>query len=152
MVTLHDAPTDELIEALAEELADDVEEPDWAQFAKSGDGRELPPEQDDFWQRRAASILRRIATDGPVGVDRLSSYYGSKKRGSTRYRVAPASSTRGSKKMIRTILQQLEAAGYVETTKSASGRRITPEGQSLLDTTAGDVLKDLDRPELEKYV
>ena len=151
MVTLYDAPADELIDALAEELADDVEEPDWAQFAKTGDGRELPPEQDDFWQQRAASILRRIATDGPVGVDRLASYYGSKKRGTTRYKVAPASSTRGSKKIIRTILQQLEDAGYVETTKSDSGRRITPEGQALLDTTAGNVLEDLDRPELEKY-
>lgn len=150
MATLYDAPTEELIDALADELADDVEEPDWAEFAKTGDGRELPPEQDDFWQQRAASILRRIATDGPVGVDRLATYYGSKKRGSNRYKVAPASNTRGSKKIIRTILQQLEDEDLVQK-QGSDGRIVSGDGRALLDDTASDVLEQLDRPELERY-
>jgi small subunit ribosomal protein S19e len=88
--------------------------------------------------------------DGPKGIDRLSTEYGGKKRGSTRYRVAKAGTSSGSKKIIRTILQQLEEEEMVTTVKG-EGRRITPEGQSFLDSVAGEVLESLDRPELERY-
>ncbi len=150
MVTLYDVPADDLIEAVAAELEERIEQPAWAEFVKTGSGRELPPQQDDFWYVRAASLLRKLAIDGPKGIDRLSTEYGSKKRGSTRYRVAKAAKSSGSKKVIRTILQQLEEEGLV-TTVRGEGRRITPEGQSFLDSVAGDVLESLDRPELERY-
>ncbi|MFC6733790.1 30S ribosomal protein S19e [Haladaptatus sp. DYSN1] len=150
MPTLYDVPADALIEALAERLADELEEPEWAALAKTGADRELPPEQDDFWYIRAASLMRKVATDGPVGVDRLSTAYGQSKKGSNRYQVAPAHKGSGSKKVIRTILQQLEDAGYVGTEGSA-GRIVTAEGRSLLDSVAGDVMEDLDRPDLERY-
>ncbi|MFB6132880.1 MAG: 30S ribosomal protein S19e [Halanaeroarchaeum sp.] len=151
MATLYDAPADELIEALAATLEDRLEEPEWATFAKTGTARELPPEQDDFWSRRAASILRKVAIDGPVGVESLSTAYGDTKRGSNRYSVAPAHKTDASKNIIRTILQQLEDADLVAQEGSA-GRIVTPEGRSLLDETAGEVLEDLDDPALERYV
>ena len=152
MTTLYDAPAEELIEALTEKLADEsaIDAPEWATFAKTGVDRELPPEQDDFWQRRAASLLRKVAVDGPVGVNSLRTAYGSSKQGSTRYRVRPDQKTKGSGNIIRTVLQQLEEAGYVETSQ-ADGRRITGEGQRLLDDTASEVINDLDRPELERY-
>ena len=150
MATLYDVPANELIAAVAAELPDSVDEPDWARFAKTGTGRELPPEQDDFWRTRAASLLRRVAIDGEIGVDRLTTAYGGSKDGSNRYQVAPTRSTEGSGKIIRTALQQLEAEGLVETAEG-EGRRVTPEGRSLLDEIAGDVLADLDRPELERY-
>jgi small subunit ribosomal protein S19e len=150
MATLYDAPANELIAAVAAELPDSVEEPDWARFAKTGTGRELPPEQDDFWRTRAASLLRRVAIDGEIGVDRLTTAYGGSKDGSNRYTVAPTKSTEGSGKIIRTALQQLEEEDLVETAEG-EGRRVTPDGRSLLDETAGDVLADLDRPELERY-
>ena len=150
MVTLYDVPADALIEEVAERLEDRIEQPDWINFAKTGSGRELPPQQDDFWHVRAASLMRKVAMNGPVGVDRLSTEYGGRKRGTTRYRVAQAHSETGSKKVIRTILQQLEEEGLV-TTAEGEGRRITPEGNSLLDNVAADVLEDLDRPELERY-
>jgi len=152
MVTLYDAPADALLEALAEELADRIEEPDWAAVAKSGQGREFPPEQEDFWYVRAASVLRRVAIDGPVGVDRLSTHYGSPKGGSTRYQVAPNHRSDGSRKVVRTVLQQLEEAGLVERPPNDEGRVVSSEGRKLLDTTAGEVLESLDRPELERYV
>ena len=82
--------------------------------------------------------------------DRLTTAYGDTKDGSNRYTVAPARKTEGSGKIIRTALQQLEAEDLVETAEG-EGRRITAAGQSLLDDTAGDVLDDLDRPELERY-
>jgi small subunit ribosomal protein S19e len=150
MVTLYDVPADALIEAVAAELEDRIEQPEWAAFTKAGSSRELPPQQDDFWYVRAGSLLRKLAVDGPKGVDRLATEYGGKKRGTNRYRVAKARQRDGSKKVIRVILQQLEEEDLV-TTVRGEGRRITPEGQSFLDSVAGDVLESLDRPELERY-
>ena len=151
MATMYDVPAQALNEALAADLGERLEEPDWATFAKSGAGRELPPEQEDFWAVRAASLLRKIAEDGPIGVARLATEYGGSKDGSNRYRVAPGRRADGSRNVIRTILQQLEEEGLVETAEG-EGRRITAEGRSLLDETAGEVLESLDRPDLERYV
>ena len=152
MVTLFDAPADALIEALAADLEDRIDAPDWATYAKSGPDREFPPEEEDFWYVRAASVLRRVAIDGPVGVDRLSTHYGGTTGGSNRYRVAPNHRSDASEKVIRTILQQLEEAGLVERPPNDEGRVVSAEGRSLLDSTAGEVIADLDRPELERYV
>ena len=150
MVTIYDVPADELIEGLADRLEGRIERPAWADFTKTGSTRELPPQDDDFWFVRAGSLLRKIATNGPIGVDRLSTEYGGHKRGSNRYQVASAHSAAGSKKIIRVILQQLEEEDLVETAQG-EGRRITDEGRAFLDETAKDVFDDLDRPELEKY-
>ncbi|SIR47826.1 small subunit ribosomal protein S19e [Haladaptatus litoreus] len=150
MTTLYDVPADALIEALADELEDRIDEPDWFEFAKTGAQRELPPEQENFWYIRAGSLLRKVATSGPVGVERLSTEYGDSKSGSNRYSVAPAHRADGSKKVIRTILQQLEEEGFISSSESR-GREITGEGRSFLDDTAGEVMSDLDRPELERY-
>jgi len=152
MTTLYDVPAEDLIEAVAETLSEEsaVEQPDWAVVTKTGHDRELPPEQDDFWQRRAGSLLRKVAVNGPVGVGSLRTEYGGATQGSTRYRVRPRTSADGSGNIIRTILQQLEEAGYVDTAEG-EGRVITSEGHSLLDETAEAVLEDLDDPALERY-
>ncbi|WP_263018225.1 30S ribosomal protein S19e [Natronobiforma cellulositropha] len=150
MATMYDVPAEALLEALAADLEDRLDEPDWAAVAKSGVDRELPPEQEDFWAVRAASLLRKVSMKGPIGVDRLATEYGGGKNGSNRYQVAPDRRANGSRNLIRTILQQLEEEGYVETA-DGEGRRITAEGQSFLDDTAGTVLTELDRPELERY-
>ena len=150
MATLYDVPADALIEELASRLEDRIEAPDWADYVKTGSDRELPPEQEDFWYVRAASLLRKVAKDGPVGVERLKTEYGDAARGSNRYRVAPRHSASGSGSIIRTILQQFEEEGLMDTAGS-EGRVVTGEGRSLLDETAGDVLRDLDRPDLERY-
>jgi small subunit ribosomal protein S19e len=150
MVTLYDVPVGDLLQAVAAKLEDRLEEPDWLEFAKTGESRELPPQQDDFWYVRGASLLRKVATNGPIGVERLSTEYGGRKQGSTRYRVAAEHRSDGSKKIIRTLLQQLEEEDLV-TTAEGEGRRITPAGRSLLDETAGEVLEELDREDLQRY-
>jgi len=150
MATMYDVPAEALIEALAADLEDRLDEPAWAAVAKSGVSRELPPEQEDFWAVRAASLLRKVADEGPIGVGRLATEYGGSKAGSTRYRVAPDRRADGSRNVIRTILQDLEEEGLVVTAEG-EGRRISPEGQALLDATAEEVLAELDRPELERY-
>ena len=152
MTTLYDVPAEDLIEALTERLADDgaVEEPDWMAYAKSGADRELPPEQEDFWARRSASLLRKVAIDGPVGVGSLRTEYGTAKQGTTRYRVRPRKKAEGSGSIIRTALQQLEEAGYVETAEG-EGRKVTPAGHQLLNEVATEVLDALDDPDLARY-
>lgn len=153
MATLHDVPADELIEAVAATLeaeADAIAEPDWFAYAKSGVARELAPVQEDFWHVRGASLLRTVAVDGPVGVKRLRTAYGGSKQGSNRYRVRPNQKTKASGKIIRELLQQLADAGYVEIAEG-EGRQVTGEGRALLDDTAGEVIEELDRPELERY-
>ena len=150
MTTFYDVPAEDLYDALADRLAEDLEAPPWATFAKTGVGRELPPEQAEFWERRAASVLKKVAESGPIGVERLRSEYGSTKQGSTRYRTAPPRSSPGSGKIVRTILQQLGEADYVERAEG-EGRRVSGEGRALLDEVASEVIDDLDRPELERY-
>lgn len=152
MTTLYDAPAAEFIAALADHLAEEdaIEEPDWATVATASTGKELPPEQEDFWITRGASLLRTVAMHEPVGVGSLRTKYGSSKQGSTRYRVRPNHSADGSGNIIRTLLQQLGEAGYVETAEG-EGRVVTAEGRSLVDEVATDVLENRDDPGLERY-
>jgi small subunit ribosomal protein S19e len=149
MTTFYDVPAAALIEAVADRLEGEIEEPEWAGIAKTGVSRELPPEQENFWQLRAASLLRKVAVDGPVGVERLRVAYGDSKQGSNRYRVRSDQKARSSGKVIRTALQQLEEAGYVG--QNPDGRIVSGQGRALIDEVAGEVLEDLDRPDLERY-
>lgn len=151
MVTLYDVPAEALLEALADRLEDRLDEPDWLAFTKAGVDREFPPVEPDFYHTRAASVLRRIAIDGPVGIDRLSTYYGGAKEGSNRYGTSRTVRVDGSRKLLRSIVQGLEEADLVERPPNGEGRVVSPEGRSFIDGVAGDVLEDLDRPELERY-
>jgi len=113
--------------ALVEELkkVEQIKQPDWARFVKTGAHRERPPQSPDWWYIRAASILRKLKK--PTGVSRLRTVYGGRKnRG-----MKPEKSYKGSGKIIRVILQQLESAGLV--VKDKKGRRLTPIGQKLVN-------------------
>jgi len=79
-----------------------------------------------------------------VGVERLRAEYGGRKD----YGVKPEHAAKASGAIIRKALQQLEAAGFVETLKTG-GRRVTKSGRKLLDELAKEVVKEI--PELEKY-
>ncbi|MFQ6056450.1 MAG: 40S ribosomal protein S19, partial [Methanosarcinales archaeon] len=85
---------------------------------------------------RAASTLRRIYLGGPVGIEKLRSYYGGRKKRGHK----PAHFKKASGNIIRKILQQLEKAGFVE--KAARGRKITNKGQKFLDRIAYEVRKN----------
>ncbi len=129
-----DVSTNELIEKAAVELKKELDMPSWAHFAKTGNHKERPPVDDDWWYIRAAAILRTVYLRGPVGVSKLRTKYGgNKNRG-----VKPNKFVRGSGSVARKILQQLEAAGYVKEQKKdkRKGRVITPKGVSLLFTTS----------------
>jgi small subunit ribosomal protein S19e len=112
--------------------------PKWAEYVKTGSSRMRPPEAEDWWHARSASILRQAYIRGVVGVSKLKTKYGSaKKRG-----VKPKKFKKSSGKIIRTILQQSEKAGLVEKVKSKkSGRRLTKKGKELLEKIALDISK-----------
>jgi len=104
--------------------------PDWALFVKTGVSKIRVPEDDDFWYKRAGSILRQLYLHGMVGVGRLRTRYGGKMdRGGRASKFRKASG-----KIIRVILQQAEAAGFVEKVTSRQfGRRLTQAGRDFLD-------------------
>jgi len=146
MTTYYDIPANMLISALADKLSDskDIVAPDWSEYVKTGVDRERPPTQENWWTIRSASLLRKVAKQGPIGVTTIAQTYGTVMNNGA----GPNTPGVASRKIIRTALQQLEAAGLVEmvATKEVdteegkqqlySGRRITSAGQKLLDEVA----------------
>jgi len=132
MTTVYDVPADRFIQALAEELKKrpEIQAPDWAQFAKTGVHKEMPPEDPEWWFVRVASILRRVYIDGPIGVERMRTFYGGKKDRGSR----PSQFRKGSGSILRKSLQQLETAGLI--THDKTGRKVSPKGMSFMDNLA----------------
>ncbi len=132
MATMYDVKPSELVSGAAEELKKTkIKIPDWAKVVKTGAGQERPPVGHNWWYMRAASILRKVSLRGPIGVSKLRSMYGTKKNRGVR----PERFYRGSGKIVRVILQQLEAEGFVKKVEKGvhKGKIITPKGQSFLD-------------------
>lgn len=127
MVSILDKEADKLVKKTAEELQKRIKQPEWAKFVKTGVSRERPPEQKNWWFLRSASVLRRIYIDGPVGVEKLRSYYGGRQRRGSR----PAHFKKGSGKILRVILQDLEKAGLVKAEKR-KGRVVTNQGKKFM--------------------
>jgi len=148
MVTAQMVPSKLLIEAISEEIKENIEiftPPKWADYVKLSVTKENAPEQrKDWWYVRVASILRKIYLNGPVGVIHLRKMYGGRKnRGSK-----PEKTFSGSGAIIRHAIHQLEKAGYV-TLVAGEGRIVTPEGRSFVDAIAFKLKEDI--PELEVY-
>ena len=139
MVNVMDVDAAKLVAAAKEELkkVEQIKPAEWAEFAKSGSHKARPPEQTDFWYVRAASLMRRIYIDGPVGTEKLRTFYGGRKRRGTK----PARFGKGSGSVIRKLLQQLEAAGFVEKQKKGKGRMLTNKGRKFMDNIAYKVSK-----------
>ncbi|MBS7611480.1 30S ribosomal protein S19e [Candidatus Bathyarchaeota archaeon] len=139
MVTVYDVPADVLIKRLAEELKEnfpDITPPMWVMFVKTGCFKERIPVDLDWWYVRAASILRKLYVKGPLGVSRLATEYGGRKRGKRK----PPHFRKAGRNHIRKILQQLEKSGLIHKV-DRRGRILTSKGVSFLDSLAADVLK-----------
>ncbi|MEK6926284.1 MAG: 40S ribosomal protein S19 [Nanoarchaeota archaeon] len=101
--------------------------PEWVQFVKSGISKERPMEDEDFWYKRAASILRQIYKKNIVGVSRLRTKYGSRKnRG-----MKPERFKKAGGKIIRNILQQADKAEFTEIAQTVRGIRSKKPGRQL---------------------
>ena len=116
---------------LAEALKkiEEFKAPDWVSFVKSGPAKERPIDDEDFWHKRAASVLRNIYKTGSVGVQRLRTKYGSKKNRGFK----PEAFKKGSGKIIRIILQQADKAGLTEIQKPIRGVKSKKPGRILTE-------------------
>ncbi|MFX0114121.1 MAG: 30S ribosomal protein S19e [Candidatus Hodarchaeota archaeon] len=152
MATVYQVPADMLIEALAEDLKNEystfIQPPSWTHYSKTGRHKIKPPEREDWWYVRAASLLRKVSVKGPIGVEHLRKLYGGRKN----YGVAPNHFVKGSGNVQRKLLQQLERAGLIRILPG-KGRTPTPQGQALLDKVAFQIKKQLKEaiPDLDRY-
>jgi small subunit ribosomal protein S19e len=151
LTTPHDVPASQFIDQLAKYLRENVDEvqpPTWAPFVKTGTHVEKQPQNPNWWYTRSASLLRKVYVHGPIGLERLRADYGGRKNNG----VKKAHATKAGGSSIRKALQQLEAAGLIQTVKP-SGRKMTPKGRKLMQEVAGDLGKELVKaaPELKKY-
>jgi small subunit ribosomal protein S19e len=150
MTTVYDVPPQPLIEMTAEKLQEyeQIAPPEWANDVKTGTHVETQPVQENWWHIRTAAVLRKVYINGPIGTERLAAEFG----GARDRRAKPYKAVKGSRSIIRTVLQQLQEAELVATDKN-NGRVVTSKGQSLLDNTAREIMKELASkdPELSKY-
>ena len=114
----------------------EFEKPEWVSFVKSGPAKSRPIDDIDFWHKRAASILKQIYRRKILGVSRLRTRYGSKKNRGVR----PEEFRRAGGKIIRTILQQSDKAGFTEIAKGMKGikgkkpgRQLTEKGKAFME-------------------
>ena len=135
-MTVYDIEANKLIEKTADELRkiDELKMPDWARFVKTGVFKERPPLNNDWWYLRQASMLRKIYLKGPIGVEKLKTDYGGRKNRGYK----PEKFFKGSGKIIRIVLQQLEKIELIKKAEKGvyKGRIITAKGKSFLDKLA----------------
>jgi len=129
MPSIYDSKPSEIIAKAAEALKNDIKIPDWAHFVKTSPANQRHPASKDWYFFRAASVLLKVYKRGPIGTSKLRTLYSKKKdRGYKREHTY-----RASGKILRTILQQLEKAAYLEQATKAGhkGRIITKKGRAL---------------------
>lgn len=152
MTTLYDVPTNILIAKLAESLKeiDVIKPPSWAFYAKTSVFKERAPEvsANIWWYNRAASLLRKIYINNPIGINRLRRKYSGNYKKSTR----PYHFKKGGGAITRTLLHQLEEAGLTQINQN-KGRSLTSKGISLLDRLAHQIKIELQKEivDLKKY-
>lgn len=131
MVTVYDVEPNRLIENTAKKLKDmKIKKPDFVGVVKSGCHVERPPQDENFWYMRCASILRQAYVNSKVGTSKLRRHYGGRKnRGVMPEKHCPAGGS-----TIRKAMQELERAGLLE--KQKTGRVLTAKGRQFLDKVA----------------
>lgn len=121
-----------VVKAIAEELKHipECKAPAWSHFVKTGLSRTRPPVNLDWWHDRVASVLRKVTILGPIGVNKLRRMYGGKQRRG----YDPPKFVKGSGKIVRVALQQLEKAGLIKQTvvDGHKGRVLDVKGKDLL--------------------
>jgi small subunit ribosomal protein S19e len=128
-----------LIETIAEKLREfsEIKPPEGSEFWKTAFFKELAPaDTESFWYIRCASLLRKIRKFGPIGVNKLRKHYGGRNRKGSGLN----HSAKGSGKIIRVALQQLESANLIVKLEK-KGRILSNEGISFLERAAHNILR-----------
>ncbi len=136
MANIFEVESDVLVKRASEKLREQkIPKPAYVDYVKSGAGRDRAPTDDSFWYMRCASILRQTYANGPIGISKLRTRYGNRKR----HTVAHPHHKRAGGSIIKDAFDTLEKTGYVKKTKE--GRVITEKGRSFLDKVANELTK-----------
>ncbi len=131
MVTAYDVEANRLIEKAAGKLREmKIHKPAFVGLVKSGAHASRPPQGDDFWYMRCASILRQAYISESVGTNRLRRHYGGRKRSG----VKPEHHAPAGGSTIRKAMQELERVGLLA--KLKAGRALTAKGRKFMDAAA----------------
>ena len=134
MVRVFDAEANVLIKKTAEKLKEmNITKPDFVGVVKTGAHVERPPQDEDFWYVRCASLMRQAYVNSTVGVHAMRRHYGGRKNRGVR----PEKHVSAGGSTIRKAFQSLEEAGLMA--KDSKGRTLTAKGRSLLDKTASEL-------------
>lgn len=143
-ITVKDVPADLFISALASHLKDTnkIDLPNNVDLIKTGVGRQLSPYDKDWFYTRVASVARKIYLRPHLGVKTLQHIYGTKQN----FGYAKYHHSKGSGKIIRLALHQLEKLGYLqkdsELDLKKNSRLVTSEGQKEFNNIAKKVFED----------
>ena len=131
MTSIIEVDSQEFIKKLAEKLEEieELKQPDWSRFVKTGVHNERPPQQANWWWLREASMLRKMYLKQSLGVSKFRKLYGGRKNRGHK----PEHKFKASGAIIRRMLQQLEKTQLVK--KDKKGRVLTPKGKALLNDT-----------------
>ena len=136
MSNVYEVNAADLVKVASQRLKEkSMKKPGYVDFVKSGPSKERVPHERDFWFTRSASILRQVYLNGPIGVSKLRTRYGSRKE----HVVHKHHHMKAGGSIIRDSLIELEKLKLVKNTKE--GRVITPQGKSFLDKISNE-LKD----------
>ena len=156
-VTVKDVPADAFIKAYAEHLkkTQKVTPIANAHFIKTGVGRELNPESEDWFYHRCAALARKLYIKPELGVGKLRHIMGNNRKHGHR----PNKHGQASGKVIRFALQELERADVVmhyndkrnthtkvdlpQGKELGFPRIISPAGQKELNEIAKQAFKNL---------
>jgi len=129
-MSMYDNDAKVVIDNVAKELKQYIKQPEWTPYVKTGNHKERPPADKDWFFTRTASILRTVGLKGPIGVAKLRTKYGGRKNRGYK----PEHFVKGSGNIIRKALQELDKAQLtIQAEKGVhKGRILTPKGQSLL--------------------
>ncbi|XP_034505556.1 40S ribosomal protein S19-like [Ailuropoda melanoleuca] len=108
--------------------------PEWVDTLRLAKHKELAPYDENWLYTRAASTAWHLHLWGSAGVGSGTKIYG----GCQRNGVIPGHFSRGSKSMVRRVLQALVGLKMVEKDKDG-GRELTSHGQRNLVRIAGQV-------------
>jgi len=76
---IQDVVADYLIEETAQKLKEEITQPDWVRFVKTGVHNERAPQREDWFYVRMGSILYRAHKWGVLGTESLRTYYGGRR-------------------------------------------------------------------------
>jgi small subunit ribosomal protein S19e len=147
LMGIYDVPAKHLIEETAQKLKTEIELPIFTSYIKTGVHKERSPQREDWYYIRMGSILYRAYKWNVIGTEGLRTYYGGRQRRGLK----TEHHRKASGKVVRSALQALEKAGYLERAKP-KGRTLTGKGHKLLNEVSKITAKNIDAGKYKKVI